>query len=76
MDREFKLPEQSVSQRISVRVPASAVFNLDKFQEIQKDVLRRLGCGACTSGHDIRWLLEQKFFVDEQLNLHAERHLG
>lgn len=76
MERELKLSNPSKSQRIVVRVPANIAYNLDKFHEVQKDILRRLGHLACTSGHDIRWELEQHFRVDEQLNVHAESWMG
>lgn len=76
MERELKISEPLKSQRIVVRMPAAVAYDLGKFQEIQKDILRRIGCGACTSGHDIRWMLEQNFLVDEQLNVHVDSHLG
>jgi hypothetical protein len=58
---------------VNVRVPAEVAFDLDKVQQIQKDVLGRLGCQACCSGFDIRFVLENEFIVDRELNV---RELG
>lgn len=54
---------------IQVALPASAYFNLDRFQAIQKDILGRLGCLACCSGWDIRYDLQRRFQVDEKFNV-------
>ena len=48
---------------INVTMPSSIAFNLEKFVEVQKDILGRLGCRACTSGHDIRWNTVTNFGV-------------
>ncbi|KGI78076.1 hypothetical protein [Oleiagrimonas soli] len=49
---------------IRVSVPAEILHNFDKFSKVQKDILGRLGCPACTSGHDIRWDITRNFMVD------------
>jgi hypothetical protein len=54
---------------VNVRVPAEVVFDLEKVQQIQKDILGRLGCMACCSGFDIRFILENEFIVDRELNV-------
>lgn len=54
---------------IRVSLPASAYFDLGKFQGIQKDILGRLGCPACCSGWDIRYDLQRRFQVDEKFNV-------
>src|SRR3546814_11688123 len=54
---------------IKVSLPASAYYDLDSFQKIQKGILGRLGCMACCSGWDIRWDLQRRFLVDEKLNI-------
>lgn len=59
------------SEVIRVSISAAAYFDLDKFQKIQKDILGRLGCSACTSGHDIRFDIHRRFFVDEKLGITA-----
>jgi len=57
------------SNVVRVSVPAAVAYNFDKFSKIQKDILGKLGCMACTSGWDIRWQLERNFLVDEKLNI-------
>jgi hypothetical protein len=54
---------------VNVRVPAEVAYDLDKIQQIQKDILGRLGCMACCSGWDIRYILENEFIVDGDLNV-------
>jgi hypothetical protein len=55
---------------VHVSLHPDVYFSLDKFQAIQKSILERLGCRACTSGWDIRWGLQQRFLVDEKLGIH------
>ncbi len=54
---------------VNVRIPASAAYDFDKMTKINKSVLKQLGCEACHSGHDIRYVVEQNFVVDEHLNV-------
>ncbi len=54
---------------VRVDIPASAYFNLDHFNKVHASILGRLGCPGCTSGWDIRFRLQQRFFVDEKLNI-------
>jgi hypothetical protein len=61
------------AKAIQVSLPVSVAFDLDKFQEVQKSILDRLGCQACCSGWDIRWDIQRHFHIDEGLNL---RELG
>ena len=49
---------------ITVIVPDGIMRNLTKFQELQKNVLGKLGCRACTSGFDINWLTDEAFVVN------------
>lgn len=58
-----------MSNVVRVAVPVDVYFSLDKIQEIQKNVLGRLGCRACCSGWDIRFDIERHFIVDEKLNI-------
>jgi hypothetical protein len=58
------------SNVVRVSLPASAYFDIDATQKLQKDILGRLGCPGCTSGWDIRWDLHRRFVVDEKLNIH------
>ena len=59
-------PQQKV---IDVTLPSSVAFDLDKFIQVQKSILGRLGCGACTSGHDIRWNTVTRFGVGHDLDV-------
>lgn len=59
-------PQPSI---VRVALPAAAYYDLGKFQKIQKDILGRLGCPGCTSGHHIHWDIYRNFIVDEKLNV-------
>lgn len=49
---------------ITVMVPPEVAFDIDKTQTVLKNVLGRLGCLGCTSGFDIRLVLERDFIVN------------
>lgn len=51
---------------ITVMVPPEVAFDLDKTQAVLKNVLGKLGCQGCTSGFDIRFVLERDFVVNPQ----------
>jgi hypothetical protein len=59
----------SFNRPVNIRVPAEVAFDLEKAQQIQRDILGRLGCPACCSGIDIRFILENEFIVDRELNI-------
>ena len=61
----------AVVKPVRVTLPREIAYDLDKFQEVQKGILGKLGCQACCSGFDIRWDFEQRFLVDSQLNVRA-----
>jgi hypothetical protein len=69
MDDFGKLSSLVRTNTVHVSLPADVAFNFEKFQRVQKDILGRLGCGGCTSGHDIRWEVFRDFHVDEKLNV-------
>ena len=52
---------------VRVRIPADVAFNLDKMHKVTASVLGRLGCAACHSGFDIRFLVERDFVVNSKL---------
>ncbi len=54
---------------VQVSLPANVAYDFDKFVEVQRSILDRLGCLACCSGFDIRWDLATRFSVDEQLKI-------
>jgi hypothetical protein len=61
------LPTRAVRVTLSKEV----AYDLDRFQEVQKEILGRLGCLACCSGFDIRWEFEHRFVVDSKLNVRS-----
>ncbi|HXM56331.1 MAG TPA: hypothetical protein VOB72_13140 [Candidatus Dormibacteraeota bacterium] len=61
---------------VTVRVPMDVLYDIDKVQRIQKDILGRLGCMACCSGFDIRFVHESEFVVDAKLNVRSSDSLG
>lgn len=63
VSRLAPLRRPSKANVVRVSVPASAYFDLDEFQAVQKDILGELGCLACTSGWDIRWDLQREFII-------------
>jgi hypothetical protein len=54
---------------VRVRLPREVAYDLNKFVDVQKEILDRLGCGACCSGFDIRWDLAREFAVDDKLDV-------
>lgn len=48
---------------VRVTVPAKDYFNLGSMQEIQRDILKELGCLACCSGWDIRFDMQRDFVI-------------
>ncbi|MFZ0898443.1 MAG: hypothetical protein WAN21_03990 [Candidatus Sulfotelmatobacter sp.] len=56
---------------VRVAVPAKVYGNLEQMQTITRNVLGRFGCLGCHSGIDIRFVVEENFAVDENLNLTA-----
>jgi len=66
---QFQAQRLDRANVVRVSLPASAYFDLDSFQRVQKDILGRLGCMACCSGWDIRYDLQRRFQVDEKLGV-------
>ncbi len=60
-----------IKKPVRVTLPREVAYDLDRFASIQKDILGKLGCSACCSGHDIRWEFEQHFVVDQKLNIRS-----
>lgn len=54
---------------VRVSIPANLHSDLGKFQQIQKDILGKLGCAACCSGWDIRFNVQRQFLVDKSLSI-------
>lgn len=67
---EKELMNQATAARVvHVSIPASVAYDFEKITKVQKSILGKLGCMACCSGFDIRWILENRFVVDEKLNI-------
>ena len=62
----------TIGQVVRVSIPKEVAYALDRFQEVQKDILDKLGCRGCCSGFDIRWEFERRFVVDNQSNVREE----
>lgn len=66
---DLRPSDQMEAKTIQVSLPVSVAFDLDRFQEVQRSILDRLGCQACCSGWDIRWDIQRRFQIDEKLNI-------
>jgi hypothetical protein len=49
---------------VRIHVSPKILGDLGAFQEVQKSILDRLGCGGCTSGYDLTWLHLPDFAVN------------
>lgn len=60
------MPNSKLSALGPVRVHVSpkVLGDLKAFQTVQASILNRLGCGGCTSGYDLNWLLHPDFVVN------------
>jgi hypothetical protein len=70
--RRDKAPMMSSNQTVHVTIPAEVAFDLDRFHEVQKGILGRLGCMACCSGWDIRYDVQRSFIVDPSLEIRED----
>lgn len=57
------------SNIVRVTIPAEVAFNLDKMHKVTAGILGRLGCAACHSGFDIRFIAERDFVVNPKLEI-------
>lgn len=61
---DLKASQRAVAARqVHVRLPQKIAFDFDRFVEVQRSILDRLGCPACCSDIDIRWDIERDFVV-------------
>lgn len=65
-----------VDRVVHVSLPAEVAFDIDRFTEVQKGILGKLGCMACCSGWDIRYDIQRRFVVDTDLNVRESTALG
>jgi hypothetical protein len=61
---------------VQVSIPAEVAFNLERFQQVQKDILGKLGCMACCSGWDIRFDIQRRFVVGANLEVREDMPRG
>jgi len=54
---------------VRVSLPADVHNDLKKLQQVQQDILGKLGCMACCSGWDIRFTVQKQFVVDNALTV-------
>jgi len=54
-------------QIVRVVLPSRLGCDLERFQEIQRKIVDRLGHSMCVCGFDVRWELEERFLVDDEL---------
>ena len=54
---------------IRVHVSPEVLYNLDAVTKVLHRTLNQLGCGACCSGHDIRFEIQRDFITDARLNV-------
>lgn len=69
-DVEMAKQAQPLGARtVHVTLPVSVAFDLDRFQEVQRSILDRLGCQACCSGWDIRFDIQRRFLIDDKMTI-------
>ena len=61
------LPQDPVprhTNQVSVIVPHEVAYSLERLQKVLANVMGRLGHPGCTSGFDLRLIMEREFVVD------------
>jgi hypothetical protein len=58
-----KLSVAHYNRTVIVSAPKEVVFDLDRVQAIQEDILGQLGCRACCSGFDFHFPDELEYVV-------------
>ncbi|MGB8858965.1 MAG: hypothetical protein WCC60_06905 [Ilumatobacteraceae bacterium] len=66
----------SAPGQVRVHISPKVLSDLDAFQTVQRSILDRLGCGGCTSGFDINWLLHPDFVVNPAGEIRQMTELG
>ena len=63
----IELPQDPVPSRtIRVVIPREVEYDLKKMQKVTANLMRLLGCTACTSGFDIRYVRALDFVVNPE----------
>jgi hypothetical protein len=61
-----KVSAARYNRTVIVQAPKEIVFDLEKVQAIQEDILGQLGCRACCSGFDFHFPTELEFVFPAQ----------
>ena len=61
-----KVSAARYNRTVIVQAPRDIVFDLDKVQAIQEDILGQLGCRACCSGFDFHFPTELEYLFPAQ----------
>lgn len=56
---------------VTATLPHTVSYDLKQVQSIVASIAGKLGCGACCSGFDIRFLHERELLIDESQRIHA-----
>ncbi|MBD7923529.1 hypothetical protein JR064_21375 [Xanthomonas sp. CFBP 8703] len=54
---------------VTVAVPVEVGNDIEKMHKITREILGRLGCAACHSGFDLRFVIERDFRVNPALEI-------
>jgi hypothetical protein len=66
--KNINLAATAAAGPVYVKMPSAALYDFDRFVEVQKNILDLLGC-PCTSGFDIRYIHHDRFVVNERLEV-------
>ena len=58
-----------LNRTVTIHAPRDVVFDLDRVQRIQKDILGQLGCQACCSGWTIHFPDEVQYVLGRNKKL-------
>jgi hypothetical protein len=54
---------------VRVSVPASVAYDFESLTKVTQKILGQLGCGGCHSGRWIQYEIEDRFVVNENLEV-------
>ena len=58
-------------REVRIFVSPKVAGNAEQMNRVTKEILGRLGCGTCHSGFNLRFILQEDFAVDENLNVRS-----
>jgi hypothetical protein len=68
LKRNFE-PVTSSPPIVRVTVPASVAYNFEQLTNVTQKILAQLGCAPCHSGRFILYEIEDRFVVNENLEV-------